>query len=74
MGFLTDLPLSKSFSIAGNVKLSWKNGAYADAWFSLKEDTERISSFNAHGGFIEGEAACQLDYSITQKISVTLVG
>ena len=78
-GFLSVLSYSRPFRLTDKMALSASASVrlmdenYADAWYSVKYETDRLKSFNAGAGVKDIQLSLQLDYAISKKISAVII-
>lgn len=72
--YLVGFPLSERLAVTGTVRSDYMNRDYARAWYSVEPDTPPLRPFEARSGFRATQVAAQLEYSLTSRIDLSLLG
>lgn len=65
--------ISEKLTITGMLDLNVMDKNYAEAWFSVKNPTHRLESFDAAAGLRDIQVIVQIDYMIWPNIGITFL-
>ncbi len=72
--YLVGLPVTDRLSVGGTLQLKYMSQAYASAWFSQERATSSLPAFAAQRGFKDTQVAVQLDYRLTRRMELSVLG
>ena len=73
LDYYIGLPVTGRLALAGMLAVKAMNGSYADAWYSAGGSTAAMPVFAAGAGWKSAQLAVQLDYVISETVSLSLI-
>lgn len=70
--YMVGLPLTERLSFGGMLGLTFMSESYADAWFTVEQPTEALTSFEAGAGARDAQLAVQFAYAMSPSIDMVL--
>jgi len=72
--YMIPVPVTDRFAVMGLVGVEVMDGAYADAWYGLEEDTAALRAYDPAAGLRAAQLVLELTYRITERLGVSLLG
>ncbi len=74
MLYMVELPLRDRLSVAGMFSLELMDQNYADTWYSVERETQAVDAFAADAGLRDIQIALQVNYDISQRVGMSIIG
>jgi outer membrane scaffolding protein for murein synthesis (MipA/OmpV family) len=71
--YMIGLPLSDRLTLSAFTSLDGMDGRYAEAWYSLEEDTPSLDAFDAKGGLRAAQLAIEGSYMVRDRLGISLL-
>lgn len=72
--FNASYPILNNLVCSGTVSLDLMDEDYADAWYSVNYETEKLDTFDANASIKDVAIQMQLTYMVSPKIGISLLG